>query len=141
MKISVLLCVLQVINFATRVVVPNKFKIINTKYGPVRGIQKRTDFGRFYFSYQGIPYMKPPVGKLKFTAPEPKTKWTKPLDATKEPPAYNQIDLFSQQIVGQEDTGVINVYTPAVKMSAGLPVLVWIHGGKFNVSSTTFAVS
>jgi carboxylesterase type B len=110
------------------------FRTVSTENGLVRGVQKRSVFGRLYFSFQGIPYMKPPLGKLRFTAPEPPVKWRKPLDATKESPAFTQIDTMKRKLVGQEDAGVINVYTPVAKMYSSLPVLVWIHGGSFQVS-------
>jgi carboxylesterase type B len=140
MKFSVIFCavfILQTITFATSQVTNlGKLKTVRTIYGGVTGIQKKTLLGRDYYSFQGIPYMKPPLGKLRFTAPEPPTFWLRPFDATKEPPAYTQIDFtFTQQLIGQEDAGVINVYTPSANILSRLPVLVWIHGGSFHVSS------
>jgi hypothetical protein len=139
MKVSVIFCavfLLQTITFATSQVTNlRKLRTVLTTYGAVTGIQKKTALGRDFYSFQGIPYMKPPLGKLRFTAPEPPTYWFRPFDATKEPPAYTQIDsTFTQQLVGQEDAGVINVYTPSPNIVARLPVLVWIHGGSFHVS-------
>lgn len=42
------------------------YQTIETQYGPVKGIKKFGCYGDEYFSFQGIPYMKPPVGKLRF---------------------------------------------------------------------------
>ena len=41
-------------------------QIVNTKYGPVQGAIRTTETGKGYFSFQGIPYAKPPVDKLRF---------------------------------------------------------------------------
>ena len=136
MKI-IILCVflIQAINFATSQVLNlAKLRIVLTQYGPVRGIQKQTSLGRDYFSFQSIPYMKAPLGKLRFRDPQPPANWYLPLDATQEPPAYPAYDSLAQQLVGQEDAAVINVYTPCVKPLTRLPVIVWIHGGYFHVS-------
>jgi carboxylesterase type B len=89
--------------------------------------------GRDYLSFQGIPYMKAPLGKLRFKAPEPPVRWTNILDATKEIPGYTQLHAFQQKIWGQENASVINVYTPAFYRTNLLPVIVYIHGGSFKV--------
>lgn len=135
MKFSVFIGVLfvQVFNFAASEAL-TKFQVVQTEHGPVKGIQQQTLFGRDYFSFQGIPYMKAPLGKLRFRSPEPPTPWKEPIDATKKSPAYTQIDTLHQKLVGQDDAGVVNVFTPSIDTSSALPVLVWIHGGSFYVS-------
>lgn len=109
------------------------YKTVDTQYGQVRGLLKQTALGRDYLSFQGIPYMKSPLGKLRFRDPQPPEKWSQPFDATKEPPVYTHIGLISQKLEGQEDAGVINIYTPAVELKNHFPVLVWFHGGSFRV--------
>lgn len=43
--------------------------IQKTNYGPVMGFKMPcTDYGYDYYSFQGIPYAKPPVGPLRFKA-------------------------------------------------------------------------
>lgn len=42
------------------------FLVIDTEYGPVKGCKKETVLGRNYIGFHKIPYMKPPVGKLRF---------------------------------------------------------------------------
>ena len=136
MKI-VILCVfiIQSINFATSQVLNlAKFRTVPTEYGLVRGIQKTTSFGRDYFSFQSIPYMKAPLGKLRFREPQPPTRWLLPLDATKESPGYPAFESVTQQLVGQEDAAIINVYTPYLTAVPRLPVIVYIHGGYYRVS-------
>jgi cholinesterase len=44
----------------------NSFVIVDTEYGPVKGITKGSCLGAQYVNFQGIPYMRPPVGKLRF---------------------------------------------------------------------------
>lgn len=107
---------------------------IDTEYGPVQGIQKTSLLSRNYFSFQSIPYMKAPLGNLRFRDPQPPEKWLEPLDATKEPPSYPCFNTLTQKLMGQEDAAVINVYTPYLEPSKSLPVLVYIHGGSFDVS-------
>lgn len=41
-------------------------RIVSTKYGPVKGITALSRLGRPYLSFRGIPYAKPPIGKLRF---------------------------------------------------------------------------
>jgi bile salt-stimulated lipase len=131
MKFKIFLCVfiVQVIIFATSqdVNVAN-FRTVFTFSGQVQGIVKQTITGREYVSFQSIPYMKPPVGKLRFRDPEAPSYSYTTIDATKEP------SQFPQNSGGQEDAGVINVYTPNTNAFPRLPVVVFIHGGGFNVS-------
>lgn len=109
--------------------------IVNTEYGPVQGIYRTTFAGRGYVCYQGIPYMKPPIGKLRFREAEAPDKWTEPFDATKPSPAYVNINYLTNELEGQEDAGVINVYRPDIS-KGGLPVMVYIHGGGFTSGSS-----
>lgn len=39
---------------------------ISTAHGPVRGRTRTTETGRIYWSFQGIPYARPPEGPLRF---------------------------------------------------------------------------
>jgi carboxylesterase type B len=109
-------------------------RIVKTEYGLVQGVLKQTVLGREYLSFQGIPYMKPPLGKLRFKVPEPPAKWATTFDASWDSPGYTRYNPLKQKIVGVEDAGVINVYTTFTSRAVRLPVLVWIHGGTFYVS-------
>lgn len=40
--------------------------IVNTSYGLVQGLLTVSLLGDAYYSFQGIPYGKPPVGELRF---------------------------------------------------------------------------
>lgn len=41
-------------------------KLVKTKFGILRGLVKTNVLGDNYFSFKGIPYAEPPVGKLRF---------------------------------------------------------------------------
>jgi para-nitrobenzyl esterase len=88
--------------------------------------------------YRGIPYAAPPVGDLRWKAPQPAAHWAGVREAKEYgnacwqapyPPAFSiyQADLPPLS----EDCLNLNVWTNAKSASAGLPVMVWIHGGGF----------
>lgn len=118
----------------------NPDETVETEYGPLKGIKKTSILGRKYFNFQGIPYMKAPLGNLRFRDAQPPKKWSEPLDATKEPPGYCMRQFLNYKDGGQEDAGVVNVYTPYVKPDKLLPVLFWIHGGGWNSGKTFLRV-
>lgn len=40
--------------------------VVDTNYGPVRGLKRTSVAGDQYFSFRGIPYAQPPIGELRF---------------------------------------------------------------------------
>lgn len=111
---------------------PENLRTICTTNGPVKGVLKTSILGRNYFSFNAIPYMKAPIGKLRFRDPQPPEKWTEPLDTTGNRPSYVTLDLATLQIAGQEDAGIVSVSTPYLNRK--LPVAVYIHGGGFQLA-------
>ncbi|MEE4299008.1 MAG: carboxylesterase family protein [Pseudomonadales bacterium] len=84
----------------------------------------------------GLPYARPPVGPLRWRAPLPPRPALGVRDATRFGAACPQIgsplggapqDSYGE-LWGSEDCLFLNVYAPA-RPRAGLPVLLWIHGG------------
>ena len=78
-------------------------------------------------TFLGIPYAAPPVGELRFRAPQPVTPWSGVRKTAKFAARAPQPELTGRRFTGDEDCLYLNVYAPA---SPGPhPVLVWIHGG------------
>lgn len=91
-------------------------KIITTGNGPVKGLLESSYLGYKYYSFQGIPYAKPPTGNLRFRDPQPSENWTEPLDATKQGLQSNNFVLMSGGPGGCEDSLHINIFTKTVSI-------------------------
>ena len=133
-----------------------KTDIITTDKGAVSGVYNSD---RNVEVYAGIPYAMPPVGELRWKAPEDPEPWEGVLEAdhfapmSMQPvntPIYNSL----KQIIGfhdysvslddnfvppvSEDSLYLNIWKPAGDVS-GLPVLVYIHGGSLQTGQPWFA--
>ncbi|KAK9746434.1 Carboxylesterase family [Popillia japonica] len=93
---------------------------------------------RFY-SFFGIPYALPPIGHLRFKPPEPSQHWDGIRDATQEKEGCISRNPLTQKLEGGEDCLFLNVFSPMMLSGSktSKPVMVWIHGGAFQVGSTT----
>ena len=89
-------------------------------------------------SFKGIPFAAPPVGALRWKAPQPAAHWSgvRPAKAFGAAcPQPHVTDQDWQQVGAQsEDCLFLNVYEPAGGKK-GLPVMVYIHGGSFSLGS------
>jgi para-nitrobenzyl esterase len=85
--------------------------------------------------YKGIPYAAAPVGQLRWKPPQPAKPWKGILVAKSFPANCPQaLPLPGPQ---SEDCLGLNVWTPAQSASAKLPVMVWIHGGGFQIGASS----
>ena len=84
-------------------------------------------------TYFGVPFAKPPVGDLRWKAPQPVENW-KGVKQTKQfgPRPMQTVvfgDMNSRSNGVSEDCLYLNVWTPAKRNSKDLPVLVYFYGG------------
>jgi para-nitrobenzyl esterase len=87
-------------------------------------------------SWKGIPFAAPPVGDLRWRAPQPAAAWSGVREATAYGHDCMQLPFPSDAApLGTppaEDCLYVNVWRPAkAKAAAKLPVIVWIYGGGF----------
>jgi para-nitrobenzyl esterase len=94
-------------------------------------------------SFKGIPYASPPVGALRWRAPQPAESWQGVRAADRAGAMCMQTaDLMARaaELPPQsEDCLTLNVWTTAGSPSK-LPVMVWIHGGSFSNGTGAAAV-
>jgi para-nitrobenzyl esterase len=105
--------------------------IVESPYGKLQGEQIDS-----VFAWKGIPYAKPPVGSLRFRAPERPDSWEGIRDATLFSPVAPQpqreiMEFFGNDISNMsEDCLYLNVWSKGAD-DKKRPVMVWIHGGAF----------
>ncbi|XP_015175623.1 PREDICTED: acetylcholinesterase [Polistes dominula] len=110
--------------------------VLTVKQGRIKGVIEENIVDNVkYYIYRGIPYAKPPIGKLKFQDPLPPEEWFGIRDCSKFGNVCAQIDRMTNEMIGSDDCLYLNVYTPRIELYAKLAVMVWIHGGGFYMGS------
>ncbi len=107
---------------------------VKTAQGKIHG--KTINEGKVR-AFLGLPYAAPPVGDLRWKAPEPPARWKGVRSATEFGAHCAQNPVFADMIFldsgPSEDCLFLNVYTPAsAKSGSKLPVMFWIHGGGYS---------
>ena len=91
--------------------------------------------------FKGIPFAAPPVGALRWRAPQPAASWTGVRKATEfgsrcmQGHIYN--DMMFRDPGPSEDCLYLNVWTPAASAEEKLPVMVWIYGGGYGAGAAS----
>jgi para-nitrobenzyl esterase len=94
-------------------------------------------------SFKGIPFASPPVGKLRWRAPQPAASWSGVRAATAYGPDCLQLAPAGMVPAPSghtaEDCLYLNVWRPA-ESRGGRPVLVWIYGGAFVMGGSSYPI-
>ena len=95
-------------------------------------------------SFKGIPFAAPPVGELRWKAPQPLKSWDGVREADQFGPAPMQppitAALFGGGAKPSEDCLYLNVWTAAKDPGERRPVMVWIYGGAYMMGATSAQV-
>ena len=120
-------CVLFASVFTAQLQAADKVKV---ESGSLQGVtQDRV------VSFKGIPFAAPPVGNLRWKAPQLAPHWSGIRHADQYGHDCMQLpfpgDAAPLGTPPAEDCLVLNVWAPAAPTSAKLPVIVWIYGGGY----------
>ncbi len=117
---------------------------VKTAYGMVSG---QADAGSPTCSWLGVPYAAPPVGELRWSAPQAPAAWNGVKQATHFCAACTQYGGMMSimecdkigKLIGSEDCLYLNVWRPRGG-AKGLPVFFWIHGGGNQVGQAAMSL-
>ncbi|MGC3946912.1 MAG: carboxylesterase family protein [Chryseolinea sp.] len=119
--------------------------VVRTSGGMVSGSYQDS-----VFIFKGVPYAAPPIGDLRWKAPEPVVPWNDTLKclAFGASPIQNEpkpFMMWSKEFITppkplSEDCLFLNIWSGAHTAADKLPVFVWIHGGAFTSGSGACAI-
>lgn len=105
---------------------------VTVKNGIIEGYQDMNLGLKLFF---GVPYAKPPVGPLRWKAPQPLEDWKGVKQTKKFGPRAVQTNIFGDMMFRSdgisEDCLYLNVWSPSTYSKKDLPVLVYFYGGGY----------
>ncbi|XP_077979545.1 neuroligin-2-like [Glandiceps talaboti] len=123
--------------------------VISIPQGTLRGVKIKTTDDINVNRFGKVPYAAPPLGALRFRAPESPPTWDGEWDATHIGPACTQVGWnvtgilpflppdYTLADVINEDCLHLNIFTPETSSTQSkYPVMVFIQGGSY-ISGTT----
>ena len=130
-KIVYLFGLICLVNFSGMAQTNNAFAVQTTIENGV--IEGNYDTKSGIQTYFGVPFAKPPIGELRWKAPQPLTNWSGVKETKKFGARPVQAivfgDMNSRSNGLSEDCLYLNVWTPAKRNTKDLPVLVYFYGG------------
>lgn len=113
---------------------PAPTAIVETPAGAIGGNEAGT-----YQAFLGIPFALPPVGELRWRAPQPMPAFTDTFQATQFGAGCDQFAKVTDVLIANEDCLFLNVWRPSgaslPDVDSKLPVMVYIHGGAFSLGA------
>ncbi|KAK9884266.1 hypothetical protein WA026_005218 [Henosepilachna vigintioctopunctata] len=89
---------------------------VQISLGNIEGKVDRNVKGGAFYSFEGVPYADPPIGKLRFEEPVPSSSWK---GTWKADTRYKCIQYdpraYPKYTTGTEDCLYLNIYTPKLK--------------------------
>ena len=85
--------------------------------------------------FRGIPFAAPPVGDLRWKAPQPPIPWR----GVRVTDTFGATCMQRGRQLMSEDCLYLNVWTTADSDQDRLPVMVWIHGGGWTFGASSSA--
>jgi len=122
-----------------------QWESVPTQYGLVSGYAESS-----VHIFKGIPFADPPIGALRWKAPQPAENWegikkctefsASPWQATPSP-----FYCWSEEFIAppknlSEDCLYLNIWSAAKSKTEKRPVLVWIYGGGLSSGSAACAI-
>lgn len=108
---------------------------VRTTSGTVRGLREGG-----VAVFRGIPFAEPPVGALRFAAPRRKAAWNGVREAFSFGPPPPQGGHFGTAPtvpdLPDDDWLTLNVWSPDPVSGVGLPVMVWVQGGGYEIGTS-----